>query len=75
MSIVTCTLDLTCKFIDLEKYSEKTNSQTNKKSQWCHIFKNRGSSRHHTGESTSSLLLAVHGRPHMLARKLSNEHE
>jgi hypothetical protein len=23
MSIVTCTLDLTCKFIDLEKYFQK----------------------------------------------------
>jgi hypothetical protein len=35
MSIVTCTLDSTRKIINLQK----TNSQTNEKSQWCHIFK------------------------------------
>jgi hypothetical protein len=45
MSIVTCTLDLTSKFIDLKKiFAEKMNSQTNEKSHWCHIFKNGGSS-------------------------------
>jgi hypothetical protein len=33
MSIVTCTLDLTSKFIDLKKiFAEKMNSQTNEKS-------------------------------------------
>jgi hypothetical protein len=42
--IIQCTLDLTCWFIDLLKYLiEKTNSQTDKKSQWYHTFKNRGS--------------------------------
>jgi hypothetical protein len=41
------TLDLTCWFIDLQKNVEKTNSQPNGKSQWCHIFKNNGGSSLH----------------------------
>jgi hypothetical protein len=30
----------------VEIFVEKTNSQTNKKSQWCHIFKNGGGNNH-----------------------------
>jgi hypothetical protein len=46
ISIIRCTLDLTCWFIDLQKrIAEKTNGQTNDKNQWCNIFKNGGSSK------------------------------
>jgi hypothetical protein len=44
ISVLQCTLDLTCWFIDLQnKIVEKTNGQTNEKIQWCRVFKIGGS--------------------------------